>query len=128
MSKVDILIATPGRLMDHLTSTPNFTLQHLRFLVIDEADRLLGQSFQNWLPEVLTHTRAPTVATKAEAIVAGDAVADAWLDASGVSSLDWEGSERDSVDSNVRCACSTTSTNGAAVSKVIVLGHFDKRS
>lgn len=32
-SKVDILIATPGRLMDHLTHTPNFTLQHLRFMV-----------------------------------------------------------------------------------------------
>ncbi len=35
-SAVDILVATPGRLMDHLDSTPGFTLQHLRFLVIDE--------------------------------------------------------------------------------------------
>ncbi|UZJ51358.1 hypothetical protein CBS101457_000678 [Exobasidium rhododendri] len=52
-SKVDILIATPGRLIDHLELTPGFTLQHLRFLVIDEADRLLGQSFQEWLPRVL---------------------------------------------------------------------------
>lgn len=32
-SKVDILIATPGRLMDHLHATSNFSLQHLRFLV-----------------------------------------------------------------------------------------------
>ena len=32
-SRLDILIATPGRLMDHLAQTPNFTLQHLRFLV-----------------------------------------------------------------------------------------------
>ncbi|KAK9709938.1 ATP-dependent RNA helicase dbp6, variant 2 [Basidiobolus ranarum] len=52
-SKVDILIATPGRLIDHLASTPNFTLQHLRFLVIDEADRLLNQSYQDWLSNVL---------------------------------------------------------------------------
>ncbi|KAI5998745.1 P-loop containing nucleoside triphosphate hydrolase protein [Pisolithus albus] len=52
-SKVDILICTPGRLMDHLNGTPNFTLQHLRFLVIDEADRLLAQSFQDWLAQVL---------------------------------------------------------------------------
>ncbi|WWD20833.1 hypothetical protein CI109_105310 [Kwoniella shandongensis] len=58
-SKLDILIATPGRLMDHLASTPNFTLQHLRFLVIDEADRLLNQSFQNWLAQVLAYTRPP---------------------------------------------------------------------
>ena len=32
-SKVDILICTPGRLIDHLNGTPNFSLQHLRFLV-----------------------------------------------------------------------------------------------
>merc|ERR1711939_171277 len=53
-SKIDILIATPGRLMDHLKATPNFTLQHLRFLVIDEADRLLNQSFNDWLSTVLS--------------------------------------------------------------------------
>ncbi|KAL7279029.1 hypothetical protein ACG7TL_006862 [Trametes sanguinea] len=57
-SKVDILICTPGRLIDHLNGTPNFSLQHLRFLVIDEADRLLAQSFQDWLAQVLAATRA----------------------------------------------------------------------
>jgi ATP-dependent RNA helicase DDX51/DBP6 len=56
---VDILICTPGRLMDHLNGTPNFSLQHLRFLVIDEADRLLAQSFQDWLSQVLAATRPP---------------------------------------------------------------------
>ncbi|GBE87801.1 DEAD-domain-containing protein [Sparassis latifolia] len=58
-SKVDILICTPGRLMDHLNGSPNFSLQHLRFLVIDEADRLLAQSFQDWLAQVLAATRPP---------------------------------------------------------------------
>ncbi|KAJ1032443.1 hypothetical protein NDA16_000467 [Ustilago loliicola] len=57
VSKVDILIATPGRLIDHLDSTPGFTLTHLRFLVIDEADRLLNQSFQEWLRRVLAATQ-----------------------------------------------------------------------
>ncbi|KAG2157941.1 P-loop containing nucleoside triphosphate hydrolase protein [Suillus bovinus] len=56
-SKVDILICTPGRLIDHLNGTPNFSLQHLRFLVIDEADRLLAQSFQDWLAQVLSATQ-----------------------------------------------------------------------
>ncbi|KDQ57207.1 hypothetical protein JAAARDRAFT_178816 [Jaapia argillacea MUCL 33604] len=56
-SKVDILICTPGRLIDHLNGTPNFSLQHLRFLVIDEADRLLAQTFQGWLAQVLSATR-----------------------------------------------------------------------
>lgn len=56
-SKVDILVATPGRLIDHLNTTPNFTLQHVRFLVVDEADRLLNQSFNDWLNRILQATR-----------------------------------------------------------------------
>lgn len=48
-----IIVATPGRLITHLSSTPNFTLDHLEFLVVDEADRLLRQTYQNWLPTVL---------------------------------------------------------------------------
>ena len=60
-SRVDILIATPGRLMDHLKATPGFTLQHLRFLVIDEADRLLNQSFNDWLKTVLNHIERTSV-------------------------------------------------------------------
>ncbi|TFY55761.1 hypothetical protein EVG20_g9201 [Dentipellis fragilis] len=55
-SRVDILICTPGRLIDHLNGTRNFSLQHLRYLVIDEADRLLAQSFQDWLVRVLAAT------------------------------------------------------------------------
>ena len=35
-SLVDILICTPGRLVDHLKNTPNFTLPQVEFLVIDE--------------------------------------------------------------------------------------------
>lgn len=51
-SKVDILLCTPGRLMDHLDTTEGFTLEHLRFLVVDEADRLLKQSYQDWIRKV----------------------------------------------------------------------------
>eukprot|EP00833_Pecoramyces_ruminatium_P006800 jgi/Orpsp1_1/1180832/evm.model.c7180000074808.1 len=51
--KVDIVIATPGRLIDHLNGTPGFTLSHLRYLIIDEADRLLNQHYQDWLNQVL---------------------------------------------------------------------------
>lgn len=32
-SAVDILVATPGRLMDHINNTKGFTLEHLRYLV-----------------------------------------------------------------------------------------------
>ncbi|CAN0010303.1 unnamed protein product, partial [Laminaria digitata] len=57
--KVDIVVATPGRLLDHLEKTPGFTLQHLRYLVIDEADRLLNQSYQGWVEKVIkaAHSR-----------------------------------------------------------------------
>lgn len=59
-SLVDILISTPGRLMDIMHLTEGFTLRHLHFLVIDEADRLLMQSYQGWLPKVrLKHLKKP---------------------------------------------------------------------
>ncbi|KAJ1665923.1 ATP-dependent RNA helicase dbp6 [Coemansia sp. RSA 1813] len=51
-SLIDILVCTPGRLMDHLVSTQNFTLQHLEFWVMDEADRLLGEGYHEWLSKV----------------------------------------------------------------------------
>ncbi|KAE8379559.1 P-loop containing nucleoside triphosphate hydrolase protein [Aspergillus bertholletiae] len=50
---VDILICTPGRLVDHIRYTKGFTLKHLEWLVIDEADRLLNESFQEWVDVVI---------------------------------------------------------------------------
>lgn len=52
-SKVDILITTPGRLVEHIKSTPGFSLNWVKWLVIDEADRLLAQSFQEWVDVVI---------------------------------------------------------------------------
>ena len=51
-SKVDILICTPGRLVEHMTKTPGFSLDYVRWLVVDEADKLLAQDFQQWLDTV----------------------------------------------------------------------------
>ncbi|KAF7237084.1 putative ATP-dependent RNA helicase DDX49 [Varanus komodoensis] len=41
--KPHVVIATPGRLADHLRSSSTFSLQKIKFLVLDEADRLLEQ-------------------------------------------------------------------------------------
>ncbi|BGP27551.1 ATP-dependent DNA helicase [Rhodotorula toruloides] len=101
-SQVDILIATPGRLMDHLKWTAGFSLQHLRFLVVDEADRLLTQSFHDWLPTVLSALkpsfsppalgnddrsmsakREKRTKRTATAIKKADAMAPSWWDAEG---------------------------------------------
>ncbi|XP_077917283.1 ATP-dependent RNA helicase DDX51 isoform X1 [Halichoerus grypus] len=49
----DVVVATPGRLVDHIDQTPGFSLQHLRFLVIDEADRMVDSMHQSWLPRVV---------------------------------------------------------------------------
>ena len=35
----DIVIATPGRLIDHLHNAPNFSLSSIEILILDEADR-----------------------------------------------------------------------------------------
>ena len=43
---VTILVATPGQAVDHLRTTESFKLQHLSFLVFDEADRLLDMGFE----------------------------------------------------------------------------------
>jgi ATP-dependent RNA helicase DDX31/DBP7 len=38
---VVVLVSTPGRLLDHLKTTESFTLMELRWVILDEADRLL---------------------------------------------------------------------------------------
>lgn len=53
-NKPDIIITTPGRLVDHIRQTELFTLKYLKYLVIDEADRLLNQSFQEWVNVVIS--------------------------------------------------------------------------
>ena len=45
---VDVIIATPGRLLDHL-SRGTCRLDHIKYLVLDEADRMLDMGF---LPDV----------------------------------------------------------------------------
>ncbi|KYN18472.1 PREDICTED: ATP-dependent RNA helicase DDX51 [Trachymyrmex cornetzi] len=57
LSKVDIVIATSGRLLDHILKTPGFSLDFLRFLVIDEADR--ATEWLQYLPE--PHSRPPVL-------------------------------------------------------------------
>lgn len=52
-SRPDIVIATPGRLIDHLHNSPNFTLDALDVLILDEADRMLEDGFHDELTEII---------------------------------------------------------------------------
>ncbi|KAJ1980067.1 nucleolar DEAD-box protein required for synthesis of 60S ribosomal subunit [Dimargaris verticillata] len=49
----DVVIATPGRLIDHLRNSPSFSLDHLEILVMDEADRMLEDGFKAELTEIV---------------------------------------------------------------------------
>ncbi|KAG7392239.1 ATPdependent RNA helicase [Phytophthora pseudosyringae] len=51
---ITILIATPGRLADHLVNTQSFNYSRLQFLVLDEADRLLDMGFEKQITQILT--------------------------------------------------------------------------
>lgn len=53
-SRPDIVIATPGRLIDHIRNSPSFSIDSLEILVIDEADRMLEEGFQAELTEILS--------------------------------------------------------------------------
>jgi ATP-dependent RNA helicase DDX31/DBP7 len=50
---VSFLVATPGRLLDHLRSTACFCTAPLAWLVLDEADRLLDLGFEEDLTEII---------------------------------------------------------------------------
>ncbi|CAI7785467.1 unnamed protein product [Closterium sp. NIES-53] len=52
-----IVIATPGRLLDHLRNTCSFGLARLRWLVLDEADRLLDLGFERDIKEIISLLR-----------------------------------------------------------------------
>ncbi|KAF3089083.1 ribosomal RNA processing protein [Orbilia oligospora] len=48
-----IIVATPGRLLDHLENTKGFSLRSLKYLVMDEADRLLDLDFGPIIEKIL---------------------------------------------------------------------------
>jgi len=51
--KPHVLIATPGRLVDHLENTKGFSLRALKYLVMDEADRILNMDFEPEVDKIL---------------------------------------------------------------------------
>ncbi|KAL9656273.1 hypothetical protein ABK040_007886 [Willaertia magna] len=58
VSKPEIIIATPGRIVDHLLNTANFGLDEIEVLILDEADRLLEMGFEPQLKTILEHIPA----------------------------------------------------------------------
>jgi ATP-dependent RNA helicase DDX18/HAS1 len=53
MKGVNLLIATPGRLLDHLQNTQGFIFKNLKTLIIDEADRILEVGFEDEMRQIV---------------------------------------------------------------------------
>jgi len=51
---VNLLVATPGRLLDHLRNTKGFVFRNLKALVIDEADRILEVGFEEEMKKIIS--------------------------------------------------------------------------
>ncbi|TEY84016.1 hypothetical protein BOTCAL_0023g00370 [Botryotinia calthae] len=74
--KPHIIVATPGRLLDHLENTKGFSLRSLKYLVMDEADRLLDLDFGPILDKILkvlprerrTYLFSATISSKVESL------------------------------------------------------------
>lgn len=50
---INIIVATPGRLLDHLQNTQDFLYKNLQCLIIDEADRILDIGFEEELKQII---------------------------------------------------------------------------
>lgn len=50
---INIVVATPGRLLDHLQNTPEFLYKNLQCLIIDEVDRILDIGFEEDLKQII---------------------------------------------------------------------------
>ncbi|KAI0305534.1 P-loop containing nucleoside triphosphate hydrolase protein [Multifurca ochricompacta] len=55
LSRMNILVATPGRLLQHMDQTVGFACDNLQLLVLDEADRILDMGFSRTLSALLGH-------------------------------------------------------------------------
>ncbi|KIJ07927.1 hypothetical protein PAXINDRAFT_173192 [Paxillus involutus ATCC 200175] len=51
---VNLVVATPGRLLDHLQNTKGFVFRNLKALVIDEADRILEIGFEEEIKKIIS--------------------------------------------------------------------------
>ena len=63
-SRPHIVIATPGRLIDHVRNSHGFSLEDIEILVMDEADRLLDMGFQSEVEEIVKYINDNSVSSR----------------------------------------------------------------
>ncbi|TAQ85129.1 hypothetical protein B7494_g6560 [Chlorociboria aeruginascens] len=55
LGRMNILVCTPGRMLQHMDQTAAFEVDNLQMLVLDEADRIMDMGFQASLDAILEH-------------------------------------------------------------------------
>ena len=55
VNNMNILIGTPGRILQHMAESYMFTADNLKILVIDEADRILDEGFEDELIKIINY-------------------------------------------------------------------------
>ncbi|KAF1915262.1 P-loop containing nucleoside triphosphate hydrolase protein [Ampelomyces quisqualis] len=55
LARMNILVATPGRMLQHLSQTAAFSVDDLKMLVLDEADRILDMGFQRDVDAIIDY-------------------------------------------------------------------------
>lgn len=58
--RMNIVVCTPGRILQHLSQTAGFALDTLRMLVLDEADRILDMGFSRELDAIIEYLPPPS--------------------------------------------------------------------
>lgn len=55
LGRMNILVCTPGRMLQHLDQTARFDVDNLQVLVLDEADRIMDMGFQSAVDALVEH-------------------------------------------------------------------------
>lgn len=55
LSRMNILVCTPGRMLQHMDQTAAFDVDNLQMLVLDEADRIMDMGFQSSVDAIIEH-------------------------------------------------------------------------
>ncbi|OTA95456.1 hypothetical protein M434DRAFT_393698 [Hypoxylon sp. CO27-5] len=55
LGRMNILVCTPGRMLQHLDQTAGFDVDNLQILVLDEADRIMDMGFQSAVDALIEH-------------------------------------------------------------------------
>ncbi|KAL6719398.1 ATP-dependent RNA helicase dbp4 [Lecanora helva] len=55
LGRMNILVCTPGRMLQHMDQTAAFEIDNLQMLVLDEADRIMDMGFQSTIDAIVEH-------------------------------------------------------------------------